>query len=350
MFLLDVLTRYSAVALLLLMAVLAIRDGRGAATTRFAALACVSIAALLLTTAPLELKLPLVPHIALRIIDVPNIVFIWWLCLAMFQGEFKLRFWHWLTCIFYCGLVLVYRLIEFGVKIPLPPGYDLFVDIITLYMMVHLVYVTLGGRADDLNEQRRKLRLYFVSALIVATVASVLVENIFEKNYEAEVTLFRAAIALVLVLWALLWLTKFQTVKVLFKPVGLAPVKPSGFDPRDEALHKQLTGVMEDEKIYLEPSLSIRTLAERLKTPEHRLRALINQGLDYQNFSAFLNAYRIKAVKRAFADADNARIPVLTIAMDAGYNSLAPFNRAFLKAEGVTPTAYRQKNPPKSNQ
>jgi len=118
--------------------------------------------------------------------------------------------------------------------------------------------------------------------------------------------------------------------------------KVSDIDPRDQLLLDDLTTAMEHEKIYREPGLTIRILAETLKTPEHRLRNLINSGLGYRNFSSFLNQYRIEAVKAAFAMPENSRIPVLTIALDNGYNSLAPFNRAFRDIEGITPSAYRR--------
>jgi len=37
-------------------------------------------------------------------------------------------------------------------------------------------------------------------------------------------------------------------------------------------------------------------------------------------------------------------VPVITIAMDAGFQSLGPFNRAFKATTGVTPTEYRRLN------
>ena len=37
-----------------------------------------------------------------------------------------------------------------------------------------------------------------------------------------------------------------------------------------------------------------------------------------------------------------AEVPVLTIAMDAGFQSLNPFNRAFKAETGLTPTEYRR--------
>ena len=99
---------------------------------------------------------------------------------------------------------------------------------------------------------------------------------------------------------------------------------------------------MNEDKIYLENGLTIRGLAEKLKAPEHRLRHVINKGLGYRNFAGFLNHYRIGAIKEAFDAPDNANLPILTLAMDHGYNSLAPFNRAFREAEGMTPSEYRQ--------
>jgi AraC-like DNA-binding protein len=35
-------------------------------------------------------------------------------------------------------------------------------------------------------------------------------------------------------------------------------------------------------------------------------------------------------------------VPVLTIAMDAGFQSLGPFNRAFKAATDLTPTEFRR--------
>jgi AraC-like DNA-binding protein len=42
------------------------------------------------------------------------------------------------------------------------------------------------------------------------------------------------------------------------------------------------------------------------------------------------------------ADPAQAEVPVITIAMDTGFQSLGPFNRAFKAVTGVTPTEYRR--------
>ncbi len=95
---------------------------------------------------------------------------------------------------------------------------------------------------------------------------------------------------------------------------------------------------MEEDNLYTEHGLTISKLSAHIAVPEHQLRALINNGLGYRNFAAFLNQYRLTEA----TDPEQARLPVLTIAMDAGYASLATFNRAFKSTEGVTPSDFRR--------
>ena len=58
--------------------------------------------------------------------------------------------------------------------------------------------------------------------------------------------------------------------------------------------------------------------------------------------NAVLVQKRIREATEALGDASKADLPVLTIALEAGYQSINPFNRAFRELHGMTPTAYRQ--------
>jgi AraC-like DNA-binding protein len=69
---------------------------------------------------------------------------------------------------------------------------------------------------------------------------------------------------------------------------------------------------------------------------------LINAQLGHRNFSAFVNGYRLAEAEAALADPGQAEIPILTIALDAGFGSIGPFNRAFKAHTGLTPTEYRR--------
>jgi len=215
-------------------------------------------------------------------------------------------------------------------------------DIMTFGIMGHLMYIALRGRADDLIEPRRQFRLFFVLALAVTTLSAVMAENLLSANHNVFLQTLRCIIIFPMALWGVVWLTNMHPEKLIFEPPKQNLQKKPKIDPRDKTLLEALIYAMETDHIYKEPGLTIRLLADRLETPEHRLRSLINSGLNYRNFSTFLNTYRIDAIKKAFAEPSNSRIPVLTIALDHGYNSLAPFNRAFRDVVGKTPTQFRQ--------
>jgi AraC-like DNA-binding protein len=119
-------------------------------------------------------------------------------------------------------------------------------------------------------------------------------------------------------------------------------IKGDAPNAADQKLIDALTRLMTDDRIYRDERITIGTLALRLAVPEYRLRRLINQRLGYRNFNVFLNDHRIAEAKAALADPTQAEVPVITIAMDAGFQSLGPFNRAFKATTGVTPTEYRR--------
>jgi AraC-like DNA-binding protein len=93
--------------------------------------------------------------------------------------------------------------------------------------------------------------------------------------------------------------------------------------------------------LYLEQGLTIAALAKRLGVQEHRLRKHINEALGHSNFNAYVNRHRIAAAKAALRDPKLAHLPVLTIALNSGFASLPPFNRAFRAETSQSATAYR---------
>jgi AraC-like DNA-binding protein len=104
----------------------------------------------------------------------------------------------------------------------------------------------------------------------------------------------------------------------------------------------RLRALMEGDRIYREEGFGLSVLAGRLSLPEYRLRRLINQRLGHRNFTSFVNGYRLAETMAALADPGQAEVPILTIALDAGFQSIGPFNRAFKAHTGVTPTAFRR--------
>lgn len=107
-------------------------------------------------------------------------------------------------------------------------------------------------------------------------------------------------------------------------------------DPRLE----ELVILMKKEKLYLDPELNIGDLANKLGIHAHQLSKLINAQLN-KNFFEFINEYRVDEFKKLATDPKNKHISILGLAMDAGFNSKATFNRIFKNDTGLTPSDFR---------
>ncbi len=118
---------------------------------------------------------------------------------------------------------------------------------------------------------------------------------------------------------------------------------PDPADPSEARLAAALDRAMREERAYRTEDLTVAALAQRLGTPEYRLRRLINQRLGHRNFNAFVNGFRLAEAKRVLADPEAREVPILTVALDAGFQSIGPFNRAFKADTGLTPSEFRRR-------
>jgi AraC-like DNA-binding protein len=116
-----------------------------------------------------------------------------------------------------------------------------------------------------------------------------------------------------------------------------------GLHPADRLELRRLQRFLAERHPHRDPTLDLPSLAAQLGLPPHRLRRLINGQLGYRNFPDFVNDARLADAQRLLADPALARQPVLTLAMDAGFASLATFNRVFKARLGETPSAFRRR-------
>ncbi len=100
---------------------------------------------------------------------------------------------------------------------------------------------------------------------------------------------------------------------------------------------------MQDQKPYLNPTLTIQDLADDLQLPVREVSILINHHLN-QHFFDFVNEYRIRHAMHILKDATKKQFTVLEILYEVGFNSKSSFNTAFKKYAHLTPTQYRRNN------
>lgn len=342
---LDDIVRYGAVGLLVWLAVLALRDFRDRVAGRLGALSAASCAAYLVSTkvkAQLfgaEIDLILLP------LHVGSIGFAWLFCLSQFDDRFEVKGWH-------AAVIVIKILSGAGSYLTFKYGWDgLFVPFVTLTIItvtaivLHLVYEVWQGRNEDLVEDRRKFRTTFVGAVVVISIGVMIAELFLVGRGIKEELLLTQSIAFLCIAVYPLWRLSSPGGEDLFfrapNPVGhVQPVDHCALTPADQHDLDVIKGLAGTPQM-LEVGLTISKLSDDLRIPEHRIRHLINQHLGYRNFSDFLNHHRIERAKEQLSDQSKRNTPVLTLAMELGYGSLGPFNRAFKERTGLTPTEFR---------
>jgi len=345
----DIALRAATIALLLVLAASMVRDFRHTVAGRLAVAFALGSAAhtatsAIGTTSPISLS-----HAPLIALSTGNVVVLWLFTRALFDDAFALRWWHGLIWVAVAAFSLVNCLW-------IAPAGNARLSIVAINLLV-LGFIALAvGQAiaswsADLVEGRRRLRVFIVTAAALYGGLNAMLQIFVSGSGVADIANAANSTVLVLIVSAICCAMMPVTASDLF-PAASGASAPANAPAAaivdsnavDQKLIAALMRLMADERIYRHDNVTIGTLATKLGIPEYRLRRLINQRLGYRNFNVFLNNHRIEEAKAALADPAQTEVPIITIAMDAGFQSLGPFNRAFKATTGVTPTEYRRLN------
>jgi len=110
-----------------------------------------------------------------------------------------------------------------------------------------------------------------------------------------------------------------------------------------ESLLVRVISLVENEKIYQEPELTLQQLADKLNVPAYQVSLTLNEGMK-RTFYDLINGYRVNEAKKLLTDSKNKNFTILSVGFEAGFNSKTAFNTVFKKLTGLTPTEYRDRN------
>ncbi|WP_297516008.1 AraC family transcriptional regulator [uncultured Caulobacter sp.] len=195
-----------------------------------------------------------------------------------------------------------------------------------------------NGFRGDLPATEKRFRLIYVAVYAVLMGSSVLAVNqpfasAPERDFAELVKTICASAA-----------TLFCAGAVWFRarhPLT-APARRRAAPSADDAqLTARLERLLREEGVHASPNLKVADLARRLGEPEYKVSRCVTSGLGFANFNQMLNSYRIARATEMLADPALRERSILLIALDCGFASIGPFNRAFKAATGATPRAFR---------
>ncbi len=96
------------------------------------------------------------------------------------------------------------------------------------------------------------------------------------------------------------------------------------------------------DKLYLDPLLSMESLASDLGMSKSYFSKLINSYSDY-NFSDFINSLRVEQAKKFLSNNEFSEYTIVAIGLECGFNSKSTFYSAFKKFTSETPSTFRDK-------
>ena len=350
---LDVVLRSLAGGQLIFLASLLFLRSRGDPALRYAGLLPVGLAAFMLTSAPMPRGALGSFGVPLTLVCVANPAWFWISAQAWFDDDFRPGWREIAGVLAMCAIGAAHEIGSAGAA---PPMLDAAFKAAILAFIGLAVVKVVRDRPADLDEVRRRGRVAFVVAVWLYATVGIVLQLVFDGRLPA--TLVRANVAFLFVVAFGLSATLALGAPALAR----RPRKVKGAGSPEEADHapalarvparrvrsspsidielvERIRAAMEPEHLYRREPLTVASLAAAIGSQEYRVRRAINQGLGYRNFNEFLHRYRLDEASARLRT--QLHLPILTIALDVGFGSIGPFNRAFRARFGCTPTAWR---------
>ncbi|WP_071870620.1 helix-turn-helix domain-containing protein [Atopomonas hussainii] len=319
-----------------------------AVSKRLCLLLVLSIAGYLLAGSSLLPALPWPLQASLILLATIAPACFWLFAQALFDDAFTWRGYLWLPLLALAGLSLLMQ--AGGLPWLSVAELSLLQHVLAGGLIGHVLWLIWREQGADLLEQRRHLRLWLGPGVGMYILLVLLVELGYGQNPEPP---WLERLNLVGIGLVTLWLSlRLEALLALLSPVAASAARPVStavvaepvLAADEQAALQRLQRAMDEEQLWARANLSLADLASHLGMPDYRLRQLINGALGQRNFNSYLNQFRIAAACAQLADPARRRLPILTIALDVGFASIGPFNRAFKAQQDMTPSEFRQNN------
>jgi AraC-like DNA-binding protein len=109
-------------------------------------------------------------------------------------------------------------------------------------------------------------------------------------------------------------------------------------ETRNHEIARKLEGLMEEQRVFLDPDLTLSRLSRKLVVPAKQVSGAINRVYG-ENVSRFINRKRIEYACGLLEKG----VPVTAVIYESGFNTKSNFNREFLRVKNMPPSQWSAK-------
>jgi AraC-like DNA-binding protein len=213
------------------------------------------------------------------------------------------------------------------------------------YVVASILKFRKAMMQQKMNPSARRegtLKYQWIKALLICMVAlgifwplTLLAPKIFDIPY--DVHYYPIEIGLVFFIYWIAFVGYHRT-----KVIHPQALKASAHGISEQEVQQYLTRLqkaMAADKLYLDPELNLNKLSAHTGINPKNISLILNQHIG-KNFNDFVNEYRVKEVKERLVSLEYQHLTISAIALDAGFNSQATFQRAFKSIAGMPPREY----------
>lgn len=117
-------------------------------------------------------------------------------------------------------------------------------------------------------------------------------------------------------------------------------VKKSNAKAIPQALLNKIKKTIEEDKIYMQPAITLAQFAEAINTPTY-LVSKATKTIYNKSFPEVINSFRINAIKQKLSLPELANEKIEDLAYDVGFNTASAFYNSFKKETNMSPREYQ---------
>lgn len=227
-------------------------------------------------------------------------------------------------------------------------GYNVFVIFFLLSLPIYIgLSYWVSIKSNTLDSDKKiwiKMLILFVGCIWLSSVLSFLIPDLINHTLQIG---FNSLIFIALT--GFVYLISYFAIKQNIFSTDIPKIGASKYnkskilDNEVERIWSNLDHHMKTKKPYLDPNINLNQLSASLEITSHKLSQVINVKSNL-SFNDLINKHRLDEVKHMMKTKEFQHLSLLGMALEAGFNSKATFNRAFKKLEHCTPSEYLKRH------